>query len=74
MQIHELKLTIAHPGPTTQDLHSSEFEDAILEAVKGYIFENCSVQVDLVRSYCTGDDTTTTEKVGFPGAQKRGKR
>ena len=73
MQIHELKLTISHPEQPAQDLKSSEFEDAILEAVKGYLFENCSVQVDLVRSYCTGDETTM-EKVGFPGAQKRGKK
>lgn len=73
MQIHELKLTIAHPEQTAQDIRSSEFEDAILEAVKGYLFENCSVQVDLVRSYCT-EDGNTTEKVGFPSAQKRGKK
>ena len=46
MQIHELKLTISHPEQPAQDLKSSEFEDAILEAVKGYLFENCSVQVD----------------------------
>lgn len=73
MQIHELKLTIAHPEQTIQDIRSSEFEDAILEAVKGYLFENCSVQVDLVRSYCTRDDSTP-EKVGFPEAQKRGRK
>ena len=73
MQIHEMRLTIAHPEQTVQDIRSSEFEDAILEAVKGYLFENCSIQVDLVRSYCTGDETSV-EKVGFPSTQKRSKK
>lgn len=74
MQIHELKLTIAHPELTTQDLRSSEFEDAIHEAVRGYLFENCSVQVDVVKSYSTEDKEELQAKLGFSATQKKGRK
>lgn len=75
MQIHELKLTIAHPETTTQDLRSAEFEEAIYEAARGYLFENCSVQVDLVKSYSTEDrEEELQAKLGFSTTQKKGRK
>lgn len=71
MRIVEVKLTIAHPEPATQDLESADFESEIHEAVKSYIFENCSVQVDVIRSYSTDEQEEIQNKVGFPDNRRK---
>lgn len=72
MQVFEIKLTIAHPETSTQDLRSTEFEDHIAESVRSYISENCGVQVDVVKEYLVGVEEPN--KIGLSTESKKGRK